>query len=190
MVRITFNLSVIQKISFLFMGMWLGRQNLSDPEIRKKLLGYSLGIFIFAEGLSWLLIRIFIEFSSNEMETEAIKAIFGTAPMPPTPLYLLSAGGMAVIIITLSVALTRRFPTSPWIQPFIATGQLALTLYVAHVVLGMGLLETVGLLENQTLPFAVGSALVFYVIGVIFSVFWRKRFKQGPLELIMRRVSN
>ena len=42
-----------------------------------------------------------------------------------------------------------------------ATGQLALTLYVAHVVIGMGLLSTLGRIEDESLPFAVGSALVF-----------------------------
>ena len=37
--------------------------------------------------------------------------------------------------------LTQKYPDAKWTGPFIATGQLALTLYVAHLVIGRGMLE-------------------------------------------------
>jgi uncharacterized membrane protein YeiB len=61
--------------------------------------------------------------------------------------------------------------------------------YVAHVIIGMGVLEALGLLENQPLSFAVGSAIIFCVVAVLFSVLWMKRFNRGPLEWVMRQVT-
>ncbi|RKZ44597.1 MAG: hypothetical protein DRQ58_11305, partial [Gammaproteobacteria bacterium] len=76
-----------------------------------------------------------------------------------------------------------------WIHPLVAAGQLALTLYVAHVVVGMGLLQIFGRLENQTLLFAVLTSGLFCIAGVTFANFWQKRYKRGPLEAILRAVT-
>ena len=84
--------------------------------------------------------------------------------------------------------LTEKYPYAKWTKPFIATGQLALTLYIAHLVIGMGLLKALGVLD-KTLPYAIGSALIFCVCAVIFSHFWTKRFSRGPLEWGMRRIT-
>ncbi|MFT7542854.1 MAG: hypothetical protein ACI9K5_003836, partial [Gammaproteobacteria bacterium] len=71
---------------------------------------------------------------------------------------------------------------------FVPTGQMALTLYVAHVFLGLGVLEELGRLENQSLPFSVGSALAFYLGAMVFSFLWLRRFRRGPLEALMRKL--
>jgi uncharacterized protein len=67
---------------------------------------------------------------------------------------------------------------------------LSLTLYVAHVILGMGTLESMGLLINQTINFALLSALIFCICGIVFSVMWLKYFKTGPLEWLFRKVAS
>ena len=115
-----------------------------------------------------------------------VAALFGTKPMP---LYLLAGAGTAIVVIAGSIALTERFATARWIQPIVSTGRLALTLYVAHVVIGMGTLETLGVLENQSPPFAIGSALLFCMLSVGFAHLWKQRFQLGPLEWVMRRLT-
>lgn len=85
--------------------------------------------------------------------------------------------------------LTEKHPDVNWTRPFIATGQLALTLYIAHLIVGKGILEGLGLLENQTFPFAIGSAVIFCICAVMFSHFWKKRFERGPLEWGIRRIT-
>ncbi len=84
---------------------------------------------------------------------------------------------------------TSQFRPAAWVQFFVSTGQLALTVYVAHVVIGMGALESFGRLENQSLFFAVGSSCVFYALSMVFSVLWRKHFTLGPLEWCMRKLT-
>jgi len=174
--------------AFLLVGMWLGRQDMSDSVLQKRILLVGIGVVCLAELVSWLLVHTF---PANALgaDSETVEFLFGTSPMPPMPLYLLSGGGSALVVIALSIMLTERFATARWLGPFVATGQLALTHYVAHVVIGMGLLGVLGLLENQTLFFAVGSAVIFCAGAVLFSFFWRKRFNRGPLEWVMRRVT-
>jgi uncharacterized membrane protein YeiB len=106
------------------------------------------------------------------------------------PLYLLAAGATAVAVIAFCLLLCHRArPGSWWLQVLVATGQLSLTLYVAHVVIGMTVLEVMGRLENQTLAFAVPAAFGFFVLGALFATLWRRRFRRGPLESTMRRVA-
>jgi uncharacterized membrane protein YeiB len=45
------------------------------------------------------------------------------------------------------------------------------------------------LIRTPSLSFAMGLAVVFYAVAIVFSFFWRKRFAQGPLEWLMRRLA-
>ena len=74
-------------------------------------------------------------------------------------------------------------------EPLISTGQLALTIYLAHVFVGMGILEATGRLEDQSLAWAVGTGLVFSMFAILGSWAWRRRFARGPVEWLMRRVA-
>jgi len=116
--------------------------------------------------------------------------IFGTEPMPPMPLYIVAGAGTAIAIITICLELVFRYPNARIFSSLVATGQLALTLYVAHVVIGMGFLEMIGRLENQTLQFATVSAIIFSALAIVFSYYWRKRFLRGPLEWVMRKITS
>ena len=180
---------VIPWVSFLIAGMWLGRLKLSSPAVRKSILTWCIPIVVIIEITSRVMTWLLLADPNMDAKTaEEIIALAGTAPMPPMPQYLLSAGATAFIVIAISISWTEKFPRSLPSRLIISTGQLALTLYVAHVVVGMGILESIGLLSNQTLEFAVGSALIFCATGILYSYFWTRRFKRGPLEWIMRRV--
>lgn len=178
---------VIPWLAFLVLGMIIGRLDMRSPEIRKKVFAWGAGIAIAAELVSWLLLRILLP-EAAPGDKEIITAVFGTGPMPPMPLYMIAGAGTACAVIALLVALGERYGDSAWLRPFVSTGQLALTLYVAHVVLGMGTLEGMGRLENQTLAFAVLASVLFCTAGVLFAHFWRKRFQRGPLETVMRAL--
>ena len=171
--------------AFLLIGMWLGRKDLRDAGIRKRVLLLGLIVAVLAEGVSWWLVGAF---STGTPDAE-IAVLFDTEPMPPMPLYLLAGAGTAIVVIAGSIALTERFATAGWIRPIVSTGRLALTLYVAHVVIGMGTLETLGMLENQSPPVAIGSALAFCVLAVVFAHAWKQRFQHGSLEWVMRRLT-
>lgn len=175
-------------VSFLLIGLWLGRQNIQNQVFRRKVLLVALMVMGITEGITWFL-RSLLSSKLTGVNKEIMITLFDTAPLPPVPFYVLAAGATAVAIIILCVMLTEKFSKARWLNPLIFTGQLSLTLYVAHVVIGMGILETVGLLKNQSLSFALISATLFCIGAVLFATLWRMYFKRGPLEFVMRELT-
>jgi uncharacterized membrane protein YeiB len=122
------------------------------------------------------------------MDAETVKALFGTESMPALPLFLLAAGGEAVAVIALSVRLTEAWRSRAW-RPLADTGQMALTWYFAHIVLGLGTVVALGRVSTEPLPVAAGCGLLFFVLAVLVSWLWKKAFRRGPLEALMRAVA-
>jgi uncharacterized protein len=175
-------------LSFLLVGMIVGRFDMNNLVVRRRVFWAGLITALSAEVTSRLLIHGFSA-GVSIADQEAIVAIFGTKPMPPMPLYILAGAGAASAIVAVFVEIGVRYGSQRWIRPWVATGQLALTLYVAHVVIGMGILEAIGRLENQTLPFCLLASGVFFAVSVVFSYSWRCRFKRGPIEMLMRYLT-
>ncbi|MFC7421555.1 DUF418 domain-containing protein [Iodobacter arcticus] len=175
---------ILPWLGFLLLGMVIGRQNLGHVAVRERL--FLLGVFaaVLAE-----LIVLLLPYARLMDMPPAYEVFFSTQPMPPLPVYFIGAAGSATVIITLCVALGEKYGKKAWLMPFVYTGQLALTFYLAHVILGMGLLESLGLLEKQSLAFSVTSALLFCAFAVVFASYWRKFYRLGPLEGLLRKVS-
>lgn len=176
-------------LAFLLAGMAVGRQDMGEPAVRRRVFVWGAGIALAAEGMSRLLVKMLSRGAPAD-DAEALAAIFGTEAMPPMPLYVLAAGGAACAVIAASVALGERYASAAWARPLAAAGQLALTLYVAHVLVGLGILDALGRLENQSLPFALSAALAFCAAGAAFASLWRGRFRRGPLEAVMRALTD
>ncbi len=176
---------VVPWLAFLLLGMILGRADMRSPAMRRRVFAWGAGVAILSELVSRFLVYT-LSAEADPIDHSGIAAIFGTEPMPPMPLYMIAGGGSACAVIAASIALGERYGSSVWLRPFLATGQVALTLYVGHVIVGMGVLETIGLLENQTLQFAVWVSVLFCGAGVAFASVWRRRFERGPLEAVMR----
>lgn len=179
---------VVPWIAFLLFGMWLGRQDVLDPAVRRRLFIGGAAVALTIEIVSAALVAQLTRGASAE-DAEVVVALLGSEALPPMPFYMLAAGGTATALIMLAVGFAQRFPGAPGTRALVAAGQLALTIYVAHVLIGMGALSAVGRLENQSLPFAVAASAAFYAIAVAFAVLWRKRFDRGPLEWVMRKWS-
>jgi len=172
--------------AFLIMGLWLGRQDLTSQGFRNKLLVMSISVVVVIEGLSLLAVRWSLS-AFPEVPADELVALLGTKPMPPMPQYIISGTASAFAMIALMLTLVER--AGDWIKPLVYTGQLSLTLYVAHVLIGMGTLEAVGRLYNQSIDFSVLSALVFFICGLFFAWGWRLKFSQGPLEWVFRKIA-
>jgi uncharacterized protein len=181
---------VIPWTAFLIFGMWLGRKDMSHPGIRKKIFCFGLSAVIFAETASHVLTNQALSAFPNA-NPEDIRFIFETNPMPPTMLYMLSAGGTAIMSIVASIVLTEKFKPSAWfIKPLITSGQFALTFYIAHVVIGIVPLEMTGHLYQPNITMAVISSFGFSLMGVVAALIWSQHFSRGPLEWLLRRVTS
>ena len=174
----------------MLFGYWFGKQDLQNATFIKKTFWVSTTVFVLIQVLSVLSIS-FLSEGNPETEKELIE-ILGTNPMPPLPIYMFNGIAIAIAVISGCIMLAKRFENSFVIKALHKTGQLALTFYVAHVIIGMGVVELLNpsKMGNYSIEFSVGYALVFSLCCFIFAVLWRKYKKTGPLEWIMRKITN
>ena len=122
-------------------------------------------------------------------EIKELSYIFSTASLPPMPTYILSSTSSALIVILTSLHLSETFAERKLTQWLSYTGQLSLTLYLGHVLVGLGLLEALGRLENQSIEFSLLCSGIFCVTSVVFSSIWRSYSSTGPLEWFFRKLA-
>ena len=97
---------------------------------------------------------------------------------------------IAILVISLCILLGKRYATNKVIVALKNTGQLALTFYVAHVVLGVGVIEAISpsKMGTYSIQFSVGYALIFSLLCIVFANLWLKFKHYGPLEGIMKMI--
>ncbi|THB79300.1 MAG: DUF418 domain-containing protein [Desulfobacteraceae bacterium] len=169
--------------AFFLFGMVVGRQDLSAKNIRIRALWVSSLVFCICEAVSYGVPALI-----QQGQIKTVVWFFSTLSFPPFPLFIISGCSSGLMVIMICIMIAEKAPQ--WFtRPWVCTGQMVLTHYMAHIILGMGLLEGLDMLYHQPLSFAVVSAVVYFVLSMIFSVFWLGKFQKGPLEMLMRRIS-
>lgn len=181
---------VIPWTAFMLFGYWLGKQDLHNDRFVKNTFWNSTIIFISIQVLSYATILFLSE--ENQETAKELTEILGTNPMPPLPIYMFNGITIAFAVISACIIIAKKFENSFIINSLYKTGQLALTFYVAHVIIGMGIIEVINpsKMGNYSVEFSVTYALVFSLFCIVFAVIWRKYKKSGPLEWIMRKITN
>ena len=181
---------VLPWTAFMLFGLWYGRQDLNNETFVKKSLWVSLGVFVSVQLLSLGLLQYISQ--GNEKAIEELLPILGTDPMPPMPIYMINGISISIVVISACILLAKRFENSKIIDLLNKTGQLALTFYVAHVILGMGIIEEVGSLKlgEYSIEFSVIYALIFSLLCILFAEIWLRYKKSGPLEWVLRKLTN
>ncbi|VAW44791.1 hypothetical protein MNBD_GAMMA02-1752, partial [hydrothermal vent metagenome] len=174
---------VIPWLSFLILGIILSRITLKLVRTQRHMLFIGLAVFFFS---TWLAEQLVTQLSSTDPE---VAILFTTEPIPPMPLYLISAGGLAVAVIGLCLLIEPALRRSKILAVFTPAGRQTLTWYMAHIVLGMGSLEALGRINNQTAEQALLAALLFCVLTTLLAFLWNLKFKRGPLEALMRKIT-
>jgi uncharacterized membrane protein YeiB len=176
-------------VSFMLIGLWFGKHDLSDNRFLKKTAIASISVFI----LTLIVSRVLIAFLSegNPTIVTELEEILGTSPMPPLPIYMISGSSFALFIISMSVLIAEKFKNNVIILTLTKTGKLALTFYVAHVVVGMGIMflfipEKIG---NLSIEFSIIYSLIFGLACIIFANIWLKYKQIGPLEWVIRKFT-
>lgn len=182
--------SIFPWFSYFAIGMWLGRLNWQNKSTQKNIFTVGLTIFLFFQGLRLLVKQnYFNEFWSNYIMSEYF---------PPYLPFLMITVGFAFMVIAICMYFGDKFPTNKFIDSLAKTGQMTLTNYIIHVTIGMVILEKLtnknysGYVEDEipTSPtFILVYAILFYTFSVLFSVLWRKKYKHGPFETLMRKIS-
>ena len=157
---------------FLF-GMWLGRKGLRQPRVRFAL--------VAAGAVATLLTALVSGVLESAVATPAGSVgwdqLLVDAPHSQMPLWLLGSTGSAAFMLGASLFVADLFGRVAW--PLVATGQLALTVYVGHLLV---LHWWSDVLRRDTVTEALAAVLLFMVAASFIAVLWRAFFARGPLE--------
>jgi uncharacterized protein len=181
---------VMPWVAFMLFGYWFGKQDLHNDKFVKKTFWMSTIIFISIQVVSYLTISTLSE--GNQEAVLELTEIFGTKPMPPLPIYMFNGIAISFAIISGCILISKKFENSFIIDALNKTGQLALTFYVAHVIIGMGIIEVINpsKIGNYSIEFSVGCAIIFSLLCILFAIIWIKHKKYGPLEWAMRKITD
>ncbi len=169
---------VVPWLSFLLFGVLLSRLNLAVRGTHIRLMTYGAGALVLAYGLAFLI-------SGLDPELAELASV---SPIPPLPLYMIAGSGAAALVIGVSLMLFSGGMVKS-LTPLTNTGKQALTLYIVHIVIGMGVLEAFGFIGGQTAEFSIFAASLFILFAIIYATLWARYFKAGPIEWLMRRVA-
>lgn len=167
--------------AFFLVGMWLGRQDLSNPRLRQGVFAVGLAMFVGATALNSAIVN-----DGPGSTNSKWQAIFKSEGHSNMPGWMVAATGIGLVIITVCLVLSDKFPRIA--QVFAYTGQLALTAYVGHIALLRWVLT--GWPYNFGPAEAIGLIILGFAAFVAFAALWRWKFSQGPLELILRKVGH
>ncbi len=160
----------------LLIGLWIGRRNLVAPAVRWWLLVFGLAVTVasalVADGLSTAFGGI-----SGEPGESGLAALLTDQPHRQMPLWMLSSIGSSCAVLGGMLLLADWLPRATW--PLAATGQLALTVYVGHLLLLAALPE---LLKREEVTEAFLTVGVFVLLTAAACTLWRAVLPRGPLE--------
>jgi uncharacterized membrane protein YeiB len=75
------------------------------------------------------------------------------------------------------------------VRALVATGQMAFTWYVAHILLGLGFVVAMGWDRAASAPLGLLAGMAFFGLAVAVSTVWKSFVRHGPLEWLLRRVA-
>lgn len=158
------------------LGMWLGRRDLTDPVLQRRLAVLAGAVAVAAP----LLARLAAALRGGLVGDLSWELLLTDAPHGQMPLWLLGATGTSVLLLVVCLVLERRLGQGPR-RPLALLGQLSLTFYVAHLVV----LAWVRPLPHTLLQ-GVAISAVMVAVAAVAAVLWRRRYRRGPLEVLVR----
>ncbi|SMX27632.1 hypothetical protein TRP8649_01739 [Pelagimonas phthalicica] len=173
---------VVPWLGFLVVGIILSRLTLAERSTQWRLfLGGIVGL-IATELVSGFMISLV----PNDPE---LAVLLGTAPVPPMPLYTVAGISAACLVVGASLLLAPTLQKWRLMQLFTPAGRQTLTLYIAHILIGMGTLEALGMLGGQSIEAAFSAAILFVLAAMTYAWIWKHVFKRGPIEAVMRKLA-
>lgn len=174
---------VIPWLGFLLFGIILARLPLTERATRIRLVVWGALALGAAEVASRLLTARLAPVAPELAE------LVTTAPLPPTPIYTLAGLGAACLVTGICLLVSDRLGAWGVLRVVAPAGRQTLTLYIAHILVGMGTLESLGMLGGQSVAAALGASIVFCGAATIYALLWSRRFRRGPVEALMRKVA-
>lgn len=168
-------------MGFLLIGFWLTRNGLfqrlmaNTERLTYILVAAVAAIIPIAAALTYVT-------SSLETASESEKTWLFAASMP------LAAASVVVLMIAYSALIFRltRNRDARLTHVLAPYGRMALTNYISQTVLALALGAVLGVYGARNWTLALGLCVFVIAVQMVFSYFWMRHFRYGPLEWIWR----
>ncbi|MES2764008.1 MAG: DUF418 domain-containing protein [Bacteroidota bacterium] len=182
--------SVFPWFAYFLLGMWLGKLDWQNRSIRRNVFLTGFIFFMIFQGIrliatKYLLDSIFHNYIVSEY-------------FPPYLPFIVITACFGLMVISICMLIGEKCSANMLVSSLVKTGQMTLSHYVIHLTLGMIILAALtgkhytGFLEDEipTSPlYILIYAISFFIASILFSSVWAKKFKNGPLETLMRKIS-
>lgn len=174
---------VVPWMAFILFGIWISRLDLHQRAIQSRLFGFGALVFAATTAVS--------VFLTNAIATGdgEVAVLFATAPIPPMPLFIFAGGSAAATVTGFCLLIEPKLGRMRLLGPLAAPGRQTLSLYIAHIFLGMGTLEALNMLGGESHAQAAYASAIFCGLALVYAAIWHRFFKRGPLETLMRRLA-
>ena len=182
--------AILPWVAYFIVGMWLGRLDWRDLKKQKQLFAIGLTLWVFVAVL---------QFYANNYDLNADLKFYITADyLPPFLPFMLSTFGFGLMLISTFMFIGEKVENNKYAKLFASIGQMTLTHYVSHLTIGMVIFAIItgkkysGHLSETaaTQPlFILLFAISYFILSGALSHFWTIKFKNGPLETLMRKIS-
>ncbi|BAP31181.1 uncharacterized protein CHSO_2144 [Chryseobacterium sp. StRB126] len=176
--------------AYFAIGLYMGRLDWTLKQTQQKTFSIGLILYLFVEG---------IRYGSNFMNLNTATREFIYADyIPPVLPFLLNTIGFGMMLITGFMLISQYISEKSWAMDLARTGQMTLTHYVSHLSIGLIVLalfqgknysEVVSGKNTLEPLYILLYSIGFFILSMYFSKIWGKKFKQGPLEMLMRKIT-
>lgn len=183
--------SVFPWVAYFIVGMYLGRLNWTLWITQKRMFILGAALFLPITTLQFFAQNIF----TNRELIDVITADY----LPPLLPFLLSTIGFGLMLIAVFMYSSQFFTDRKFAQNLAKTGQMTLTHYISQLTIGMiifsqssGKEYAAKLNETDAVhPFWIlAFSILYFAASYYFSKIWATKYKNGPLEMLMRKISN
>jgi uncharacterized protein len=167
-------------LGIFLIGLWAGRKILNEKLLENKRFLKKVAIWGICIGLTVSIIRTSITFFSNHNDfwnfMHTLSYAFGTVPL---------ALGYAA---TLALLYKKKIYALNWFAP---VGKMALTNYLMQTFLAITIFYGIGFGFAGKFGFTIilCIALLIFAFQVLFSKWWLKSHKFGPMEWLWRQLT-
>lgn len=156
------------------LGIWLGRRDLADPRLQRRLLVGGVSAAVLATAVS-------VAVGADDVTDRTDPArLLSTVGHSQTPLWLVAGTGAALAVLALVLLVAPRLGRLA--APIASLGRLSLTVYVAHLLV-IALLVRPG---PTTSAAGLAVAVAFTALALVAATLWRRHLGSGPLERVLR----
>jgi uncharacterized protein len=178
---------ILPWLAYFTIGLYLGRLDWTQKHTPKA---------IFIPGLVLFVSVFTFQAASPYLNLDEEVLFFINADyIPPLLPFIVSTTGFGLMLIAAFMFLSKYVSERNWAKDVAKTGQMTLTHYISHLTIGVLLFsflkgQGVSLHETHVPPaYILLFSIGYFIASFCFSKYWAKKFPQGPLETVMRKIS-